>query len=171
MGIGGVIGGILASTWSGFSKQVHNILMGAILTGLLGDVLLGIGGSLPIWLMGAVGVEFFIPLAMGSAIAIWQAKVPVELQGRTFATRTVFIRFAALIVTATVDPIADHVFEPAMMPDGNLVPLFSWLVTPGRGASMGLMLIIGGILLATLSLSGYLIPSLRNIEDILPDAN
>ncbi len=170
MGLGGVIGGILASTWSGAKNRVHNILIGALLTGLLGDLLLGLGTSLPLWILGAIGVEFFIPISIGSTISIWQAKVPVDLQGRIFATRRVVARVAGIIVTIAVGPIADYVFEPAMMPDGVLAPIFSGLIEPGKGAGMGLMLVIGGILLTILAIMGYLIRPLRNIESLLTDA-
>jgi hypothetical protein len=44
-----------------------------------------------------------------------------------------------------------------------------WLVTPGPGAGMGLLIFfscLGGILAG---LTGYLIHPIRNAEDILPD--
>jgi MFS transporter, DHA3 family, macrolide efflux protein len=141
MGVGGVIGGIIASVWSGFKRKIHNVLIGAVLTGILGDVLLGIGTTLPIWVIAGIGIEFFIPLSIGSMIAIWQIKIPVELQGRIFATRRVLAHTAGILITLAVGPLADHVFEPAMMPEGQLAPVFGRFIAPGQGAGMGLMLV------------------------------
>jgi hypothetical protein len=65
--------------------------------------------------------------------------------------------------------LADQVFEPAMQPEGALAPLFGDLVGTGTGAGLGLLLVVTGLLIAMIGLSGYLIPVIRYAEDILPD--
>jgi hypothetical protein len=42
-------------------------------------------------------------------------------------------------------------------------------VGTGSGAGLGLLLVITGLLIAMIGLSGYLFPIVRNAEDILPD--
>ena len=49
-----------------------------------------LGQGLPRWLAATVGLEIFIPLAIGSNNAIWQSKVPPEQQGRVLAARDIF---------------------------------------------------------------------------------
>ncbi len=66
-------------------------------------------------------------------------------------------------------PLADLIFEPAMMPDGNLAHIFGPLVGTGPGAGMALIFVLMGVLGAIPGLAGYAIESVRNIEDILPD--
>jgi MFS transporter, DHA3 family, macrolide efflux protein len=66
-------------------------------------------------------------------------------------------------------PLADGVFEPAMMPGGGLAPLFGRLVGTGAGAGMALILVLVGLLGAAVTWSGYLSANVRNVEDLLPD--
>ncbi len=66
-------------------------------------------------------------------------------------------------------PLADSVFEPAMMPGGSWEPLFGWLVGSGPGAGMSLMFVIAGALGMLVGLAGYAFPFVRNVEDLLPD--
>jgi hypothetical protein len=66
-------------------------------------------------------------------------------------------------------PLADLVFEPAMMPGGSWVPLFGWLVGNGPGAGMSVMFVIAGALGMLVGLAGYAIPIIRGVESILPD--
>ena len=66
-------------------------------------------------------------------------------------------------------PLADWLFEPAMQPGGAWVATFGWLVGAGPGAGMGLMFVGTALLGATVSLGGYLLPAVRNVERDLPD--
>ena len=68
-------------------------------------------------------------------------------------------------------PLADNVLEPGMAVDGSLADTFGWLVGTGPGAGMALMFVGAGLIAAVASLSGYAIPAVRNVEDILPDHN
>jgi hypothetical protein len=56
-----------------------------------------------------------------------------------------------------------------MRSDGGLAPVFGGLVGVGPGAGIGLMFVITGVLATCVGLAGYLIPMIRNAEDILPD--
>jgi hypothetical protein len=45
----------------------------------------------------------------------------------------------------------------------------AWLVGAHAGAGMGLLLVIGGLATATLSLIAYASPAMRRLEATLPD--
>ena len=65
--------------------------------------------------------------------------------------------------------LADYVLEPAMRVPSGLSSALGWVVPPGPGAGMGVLIFfscLGGILAG---LTGYFIHSIRNAEDILPD--
>ncbi|MGB2982398.1 MAG: hypothetical protein WBC63_00885, partial [Candidatus Bipolaricaulia bacterium] len=47
--------------------------------------------------------------------------------------------------------------------------LFGWLVGTGPGAGMGLMMVFAGAVGVILGLSGFIIPSIRNLERLIPD--
>jgi hypothetical protein len=56
-----------------------------------------------------------------------------------------------------------------MMPNGALTPIFGGLVGAGPGAGMALMFVGTSILGCIMSFSGYLVPSVRRVEEDLPD--
>ena len=168
-GIGGVVGGVLMSTWGGPKRRVHGVLLGMALAGLLGHVVLGLGQSLAIWSAGAFFTMFFIPIINGSNQAIWQAKVPPDIQGKVFAARRMIAQISAPLAMLIGGPLADRVFEPAMASGGAFARMFGPLVGTEPGSGMALMFVFAGILAVAVGLGGYLFPSVRNAEDLLPD--
>ena len=169
LGIGGLLGGIALSLWGGPRRKVHGVLMGMVLSSLLGSFVLGIGQSLNVWLVGAFFTMFFMPVLNGSNQAIWQAKVAPDVQGRVFATRRLIAQITAPLAMLTAGPLADRLFEPAMQVGSRWAHLFGWLVGVGPGAGMGLLFVITSLIGALAALLGYTIPAVRNIETILPD--
>ena len=168
-GIGGVAGGLVISTCGGPKRRVHGVLLGMILSSLLGSITVGIARGMALWGVGAFFTMFFIPLINGSNQAIWQAKVPPDIQGKVFATRRLIAQISAPIAMILGGRLADVLFEPAMMSGGRLAGIFGSLVGTGPGAGMGLMFVLTGVLGTLVGLGGYLFPAVRNADDLLPD--
>lgn len=168
-GIGGVVGGVLLSLWGGPKRRIHGVLIGWALGGLFEGVLMGLGRALSLWSISAFLSGLFIPFINGSNQAIWQAKVAPDVQGRVFAARRLVAQISFPLALLLAGPLADHVFGPAMMPGGGLTPIFGRIIAAGPGAGMGLMLVIVGLIMALIGLSGYAFPVIRNVEDLLPD--
>jgi MFS family permease len=170
LGIGGVVGGLLLTTWGGPQRRIHGLLIGFIGISLLGQTLLGIGQALPMWLAAGFFMGFFIPFINGSNQAIWQAKVAPDVQGRVFAARRIFAQVTIPLGFLLGGYMADGIFEPLMMdPSGFAARFFEPLVGSGPGAGMGLLFVITGLLGAAVGMAGYVIPVIRNAEEILPD--
>ena len=169
MGLGGVTGGLLLSAWGGPKRKIHGVLLGMAISSVTGTILLGIGQDLAIWSLGAFFSTFLMPIINGSSQAIWQAKVAPDVQGRVFSVRRLIAQVSAPLAILLSGPLADHVFEPAMMAGGSLVYRFGSLVGTGSGAGMSLMFVLTGVFGFFVSLVGYLFPEIRNVEDILPD--
>ena len=169
LGLGGLVGGLWLSVWGGPKRKVHGVLMGMIASSLLGTVVLGVGQSLPVWLAGAFFTMFLMPIINGSNQAIWQAKVAPDVQGRVFAARRLIAQITAPLAMILAGPLADRLFEPALRPGGPFVPLFGGLVGSGPGAGIGLIFVLTGLLGAFFAAVGYLVPAIRNAEEILPD--
>lgn len=167
-GIGGVAGGLVLSAWGGPKRRVHGVLIGMLLSSLLGPVVMGVGHSLPIWVIGSFFGSFFIPILNGSNQAIWQAKVAPDVQGRVFAVRRLIAQISAPLAMVLAGPMADFIFEPAMQ-RGTLGNLLGDIFGTGAGSGMAVMMVLFGILGIAVALSGYLFPAVRNAEDILPD--
>jgi hypothetical protein len=169
MGLGGVAGGLLLSAWGGPKRKIHGVLLGMAMSSVTGTILLGIGQDLAVWSLGAFFSTFLMPIINGSSQAIWQAKVAPDVQGRVFSVRRLIAQVSAPLAILLSGPLADHVFEPAMMAGGSLVYSFGSLVGTGSGAGMSLMFVLTGIFGVFVSLVGYLFPEIRDVEHILPD--
>lgn len=166
--IGGVIGGIVMSAWGGFKRRVHGVLAGWIISSFF-FAIVGLGTWIPLWVAMIALSSLFGPLVNGSNQAIWQSKVAPDVQGRVFSARRLIAWFTNPISPLIAGLLGDYVLEPAMRAPSSLSSLFGWLIPPGPGAGMGLLIFLsslGGILAG---LAGYFIHPIRHAEDILPD--
>ncbi|HZW03821.1 MAG TPA: MFS transporter, partial [Anaerolineaceae bacterium] len=164
------IGALLMSTWGGPKLRIHGVLAGGAISFAIGDFLFAVGRSVPVWVFAAIFSTAFIPLISGSGLAIFQAKVARDVQGRIFAVRDVIQMSLMPLGFFLAGPLADRLFEPAMQPGGAFAASLGWLVGTGPGAGMGLMFVGTSLLGTLICLTGYLIPAVRRVEKDLPDA-
>ncbi len=165
LAVGSLVGASLMSIWGGPRKKVPGILLSGMLSFLLGDLLFGLGRSLPVWIIAALASAIFIPFITGGAQTIWQLKVPPDLQGRVFSTKDMLQQATNPIGYVLGGLLADRVFEPAFQPTRRLANSFAAkLVGSGPGAGMGCMFLFTCILGTLICLAGFLSPALRNVE-------
>jgi DHA3 family macrolide efflux protein-like MFS transporter len=168
--IGGVIGGLIMSAWGGPKKRVHGVLLGWFVASLLGTVMMGFSRTIPFWVLSAFLGMVFSPIINGSNQAIWQAKVPPDLQGKVFSIRRLIAWFVSPLAMLIAGPLSDRVLEPAMRdPQSFLASSLGWVVGTGPGRGMALLFIVGGCLGALVGLSGYVFRVLRDVDTLLPD--
>ncbi len=168
LGIGGVAGGLLLSLWGGPKDRLRGFLLSTAASFLLGDFMFAVGRSLPAWLTAAFISAVFVPVLLACYESIWQNRVPLDIQGRVFSAKNVIQIGSMPAGYLLAGWLADHVFEPAMAPGGNLVDVFGWLVGTGPGAGMALMF-AGTCILGTLTcLVGFLIPAVRDVDRVVP---
>ena len=167
-GVGGVVGGLILSAWGGPKRKVHGVLIGMALEGL-GFAILGLGGTPILWALGAFLMMVFAPIVNGCNQAIWQSKVPPEMQGRVFSARAFIALMSQPIAMAIAGPLADGFLLPGMMEGGSLASFFGWLIGVGPGKGVSLLFLIMGVIATITSLGGYLIREVRDVEDLLPD--
>ncbi len=165
---GGIIGGILMSTWAGFKLRIHGVLVGWIFLGV-SILIFGLGTHQLIWITAMIIFSISVALTNTSGQAIWQSKVPHDLQGRVFASRTLLAWFTRPVGPIIGGVLADYVMEPAMQTESFLSEVFGPIFGFGPGAGMGLVIFLSSIGVILVSLSGYLFQSIRNVEKILPD--
>jgi hypothetical protein len=166
--IGGVVGGVIMSVWSGFKRRVNGVLAGWAISAL-GLIVLGAGGTLVIWLPAMFVTSLVSPLVNTSNQAIWQSKVAPDVQGRVFSARRLIAWFTNPISPIIAGALADFVFEPAMSADTPMAAMFGPLVGTGPGAGMALIMVLCGLLCLLVPVIAYFIPAIRNAETILPD--
>lgn len=167
--IGGLVGGLAMSAWGGPRRRVHGVLLGWVGTSILGQMVLGVARTPPVWAVGMFIFLFFSPIINGSNQAIWQAKVAPGVQGRVFTTRRLIAWLVTPLSRLMAGPLVDRVLEPRMAIGGRLTASCAWLVGEGPGAGMGLLFVMTGLLSALSGLCGYCFTAVRRVEDILPD--
>lgn len=167
--VGGLLGGLLIGAWGGPKRRVNGVLVGWMLTSVMGLMLMGLGQAVPIWMAASFFGAFFVPLVNSSNQAIWQSKVAPDVQGRVFAIRRLLAWLTTPLATLLAGPMADFALEPALQPGGLLVGSFGWLVGVGSGSGMSLIMIAAGIFAFIAATSGYMFKSIRWAEDLLPD--
>jgi MFS transporter, DHA3 family, macrolide efflux protein len=164
-----VVGGLFLTTWGGIKRPARAIILGWIISSLLGMTLLGMGQVLMIWLIAVVVDAIFDPIVSVAMDVFLQTKVPPDLQGRVFSASD-FISQAMIPFTPLLAGyFGDRIFEPAMGTGGALVKTFGWLVGTGPGSGFGLLILLCGVSGALIGLAAYLVPSIRNLDQLVPD--
>lgn len=167
-GIGMLLGGLVMGVWGGPKQRIKGLLGFGLLSGL---ALMVIGfKSVGILVAVFCAIQaFFMPLTNGCSQAIWQSKVPVQVQGRVFALRRMIALSLSPIAYVSAGPIIDYLFEPAMMENGILANSLGTFLGVGVGRGMGLFISLIGILWVIASIIVYANPRVRNLEVELPD--
>lgn len=166
---GWLAGGLLMSIWGGPKKRIHAVAFSIVLWGLAGALIFGPAWAPPLWLVGGFLLSLFIPIINSTYIAILQAKVEPAMQGRIFGLENGITLFSFPISQLIASQLSDRFFEPALMPGGVLANSLGAVFGVGRGAGMGLVITIGGVMAVANGIAGYLIEPIREIESILPD--
>ncbi len=166
--IGAVVGGIAMSLWGGFRRRVHGVLLGWVVSAL-GGIGIGLGRGLTVWLPAAFVGAVAGPLLNTSNQALWQAKVPPDLQGRVFSARRLIAWLTNPVSPVLAGTLADFLFEPALRGRSPLRVLAEPWVGSGPGAGMGLLIVLCSLLCLAVPLVAYTIPAIRHAETLLPD--
>ncbi len=110
-GIGGVLGGLLISTWGGLkTRRVYGVVVALIGQGI---TLMALGLSPWFYLTAAMAFasHSMVPIMNAHSQAIWQTQTPRELQGRVFAVRRLIAQFTWPLSTA-LGGVLGGLFDP-----------------------------------------------------------
>ncbi|HEX5718460.1 MAG TPA: MFS transporter [Thermoanaerobaculia bacterium] len=100
---------------------------------------------------------------------LWQTKVPVDLQGRVMATRSLVGSAMLPLAYLLGGPLADRIFEPLLAADGALAGSVGQVIGVGPGRGVAFLLIVLGSFAILVTLLATRFPALRNVERDLPD--
>ncbi len=162
-------GSLIMSAWGGPKRRIHGALLGWIVYCLFGNVLFGLGKSLEIWIPAILVAGLGSNIGIATSQAILQAKVAPDVQGRVFSARRLLTWFPDTFTPVLGGLLADHIMEPAMRTQSWVSDIFSWMVGTEPGSGMAVMMMVFGTLTILTMLSGYLIPNIRRMEELLPD--
>ena len=162
MGIGGIIGGLFVATGKFGKNSVGMIYFSAMLSFLLGDLMMGLGQNVIIWSFAGLMASLPIPFINAGQNLIFYDTVPPEMQGRIFSARNA-IQFCTIPIGILLGgALADYVLEPFMLTDNPVTQVLHALVGEGAGAGMGVMFLCTGILGSLFSFLFY-----RKVKRIL----
>jgi DHA3 family macrolide efflux protein-like MFS transporter len=141
LGIGIVLGGLILSAWGGFRRRILTTIAG--FTGLgLGVLILGLipasAYSLALGAMFIVGVA--ISMTDGPLMAVIQASVAPEMQGRVFTLLISAVKIASPLSLVIAGPIAD------------LVGVRIWYV-------------VAGVACLLMGVAGFFVPAVVYLEE------
>lgn len=165
-----LVGGLIMSLWGGPRSRIHCMLGFSLLAGLF----LAFHGLAPSFLLVTVaGFALFLtmPFTNSANAALWQSKVPADLQGRCFAIQRVLSEAAMPLGYCLAGPLAEFAFEPLLAPGGALAGSVGAVIGTGPGRGLGLMFIVLGLLMMLVATGAYAVRAIRRIEGELPDAS
>jgi MFS family permease len=167
-GFGGVTGAIIVSIWGGFRQKIKGVLFGMIGAGI-SKIVFGIGTTPWTWIPAQFCSSCNFPLNGSSDDAIWLTKIAPNVQGRVFAARSLLLQLVSAFGLLMSGFLADNIFTPALSEGGSLVGIFRGIFGIGAGAGIAMLYVICAICMLLVGIIGFYIPSLRNVELILPD--
>lgn len=167
-GFGSLVAGILMAAWGGPKRYMDGMLVALFATGLsMGFV--GLRPSFPLIMAGVFFLGLSFVFMIGLSRVIWQVKVAPKILGRVFALRVALGVVAQSIGIFLSGWLATNVFEPRLAENGAWAPLFGSLIGVGDGRGIGLMYIILGGCTIIVAIVCALIPTIRHLEDNVPD--
>lgn len=159
---------LLMSIWGGPKNRVYGILGFELLLGI-SIFLAGFRPSVELISVTSFCALFSIPMISGANLAIWQTKVPPEIQGRVFAVRGMITWASFPLAYLAAGPLSDNIFNPLLTADGILASTIGQIIGVGPNRGIGLLFIILGLITITLTIQGWKNPGLIMIEKEMPE--
>ena len=164
MGIGGLVGGLAVGLWAGSRRKAQTYLISTILSFLIADSLTAVSRSAPGWALAGFLSELTIPFIVSPYVALWQELVPLDVQGRVFASREMVQVTAQPLGYLAGGLLADRLFEPALRHGGALASSLGRVVGTGPGAGLAAMFLFTAFFGSLTGLLGLLSPSIQRLE-------
>jgi DHA3 family macrolide efflux protein-like MFS transporter len=140
-GLGIVLGGLALSTWGGFRRRVLTSLAGLVIMGVA-TVAIGLAPAEAFWLaLAGIAVGGVMnPMINGPLMALVQATVAPDMQGRVFTLIGSLCMAASPLGLAVAGPLADRF---------GVRPLF----------------IVDGVVCLAMGVVGFFVPAIVHMED------
>lgn len=165
LGLGGILGGLIVSIIKQPKNAVRMIYISAAISFLFGDLTMGIGQNVFVWIIAALFASIPIPFITAGQNVIMYNKVPKEMQGRVFAVRNAIQYFTIPIGILLGGFLADYAFEPFMQSSTALSEFLGKIVGYGNGSGMAVMFLFTGTFGFISSVLFYRNKKLRSLED------
>lgn len=141
MGVGLVLGGLTLGVWGGFQRRMVTAMIALSLMGV-GIMVVGLAPAtaFPLAVGGLFVAGFSVSFVTSLRMAVLQATVPPEMQGRVITV--------ALNGTAATDPIGLAIAGPL-----------------ANSLGVGIWYVLSGIIAITMGVASFFVPAIMQIED------
>ncbi|MET7951769.1 amino acid adenylation domain-containing protein [Micromonospora sp. NPDC005324] len=168
-GVGGLLGSLTMGLWGGTPRRATGMIL-FMAVASLGMAVVGVGASPVFAVVGMFALAFAESLIDGHWIALIQTKVGFDLQGRVLSIFITVMMLTMPLGYLVVGPLADHYVQPLLEPGGALAGTVGVVLGTGPGRGLALLVVLSGLLQLGWAIRGWCNPTLRLIEDNLPDA-
>lgn len=165
VGFGGVLGGLAVSFAVMPKNKIRLIYFSCAFSFLFGDVLMGLGRTVPLWIVAALAASVPLPFVTAGQNVLLYRAVPEKMQGRVFAARNAVQYSSIPLGTLLGGALADYVFEPFLRGNSPLSNLLQKLVGSGEGSGMAVMFLCTGVTGFLLSIFWYRSRALRTLQE------
>jgi MFS family permease len=126
--VGGLLGGLLVSTWGGLKKRrIYGVIIPIMISA---TAMLGLGLSTGLYMAAimALTTHAMVPIMNSHSQTIWQTQTPREMQGRVFSVRRLIAQFTSPMGVALAGWVGGR-FDPGLViaTSGVLLLAFSTL--------------------------------------------
>jgi MFS transporter, DHA3 family, macrolide efflux protein len=164
MGLGGIAGGLAVTVWGGSRHKTRTYLVSVMLSFLVCDAMMAVSTSAAGWIAAGLLAEFSIAFIVSPYFAIWQEKVPMDVQGRVFAMREMVQVASQPLGYLAGGLLADLLFEPFMLGGSSLAGSLRGLVGSGPGSGMAVMFLFTSLLGSLTGVWGLLSSTIRGLD-------
>lgn len=130
------------------------------------------GVSTSTFFITAAGFLFFtaLPFINTGAEVLLRRNIPDETQGRAWGLIGIISQLGYILAYASAGLLADHFFNPLLMPEGALASTIGRLIGTGSSRGIGFMFIISGIFVMMLAAFTFNSRPTRKLETAFPEA-
>jgi hypothetical protein len=169
-GLGAVVGGFVLTVWGGPARRRMPVIMTLIAVSGGFVMLTGLRPALPVVLVGLFGTAATLSVSGGIYMTIIQTKVPQRFHGRVFALNQSIAWATIPLGFAVFVPFSGSVLNPLLTEHGALAGSVGAVIGTGPGRGLGLAYLVFGLAMALNALIGLRIRILRDLDEIVPDA-
>lgn len=164
-GIALLVSGFVISAWGGPKKnRVFWGFLAKFLEGV-GVLIVGVSNKFYLLVIGMVFSTFFDPISGSLIGAIWQMKIPHDIQGRIFSVRILIAQVNSVISMVLAGLLADYVFTDAdMLGSGSATGFLSQLMGNAPGRQYALVYILSALGMCLLSLLAIANRKVRQVD-------
>ena len=144
-GFATLVGSIVASAIRAPKSRVKVIYWSLLFSMSAENFMLAFGKSIPVWCIGAILGWIAIPLMGTNLGAILRLHIPIEMQGRVYATRNT-LQFCTIPVGYLLGGfLVDKVFEP-FVSEHATNDLLIFLFGSGKGSGAAFLFAVMGVI-------------------------